>query len=155
MTMGTVVWNHDPLQVEDSEWHIIEDARNIESSDRFVDQSSDFVEERPLHELDIFTLGHYLWSMVHNFMLKLVVHEGLEVDVADLHDDFESDEVHDAMRDGVLQGKHMKIDNFGCESHEHLNQSNDKRNFRAAWNELITLIVSELHKVHSFGDFRI
>lgn len=88
---------------------------------------------------------------MHN-NLQLVVHKRLKVEVADLHDDLEGNEVHDAMLNGVLQGEHVEVDAFCCESHNNLNQSDNKRNFRATFNEHFVLIVSELHEVHSFGN---
>ena len=119
MCVTAMVWNHDPLQVNDSEWHEIEDEWNIEASNDFVDHSGDFVELRSLHELDVYALGFQFWRMVHN-NLQLVVHKGLEVEVADLHDDLEGYEVHDAVLNGVLQGEHVEVDAFCCESHDNL-----------------------------------
>ena len=57
---------------------------------------------------------------MHNY-LELVIHKRLEVKITDLHDDLKSNEVHDAMLNGVLQGEHVKIDHFCCESHYDLN----------------------------------
>jgi hypothetical protein len=54
--------------------------------------------------------------VVHDY-LELVVHERLEVEIADLHDDLKSDEMHDAVLNGVLQGEHVKIDGLCGESH--------------------------------------
>lgn len=53
---------------------------------------------------------------MHNY-LELVIHKRLEVKITDLHDDLKSNEVHDAMLNGVLQGEHVKIDALCCESH--------------------------------------
>ena len=53
---------------------------------------------------------------MHNY-LELVIHKRLEVKITDLHDDLKSNEVHDAMLNGMLQGEHVKIDTLCCESH--------------------------------------
>ena len=71
---------------------------------------------------------------MHNH-LELVVHERLEVQVTDLHDDFKSNEMGDAMFNCVLQWEHMKIDGLCNKSHEDLNKSDDEWDLRAMVHE--------------------
>ena len=76
--MSTMIWNHNPLQVENSEWHKVEHAWDVQASNGFVNHSRDFMEEGSLHEFDVSSFDNQLRRMVHND-LELVVHERLEV----------------------------------------------------------------------------
>ena len=78
--------------------------------------------------------------------------EWLIVHIRDVHNYFQSNEMDDAMWNSVLVGQHVNVYKLTQKPPEHLEEAKDVADFWSWRNELIWLIVGELHYRHSISN---
>ena len=113
--MGTLARDGAPLHQHDSKRNVIEDHTHIECSQNLVKDPSNFMEKGSLGELDVASSVVSDGVVVHHGF-KGVLSQGLEVQVAHLHDDFKGHEMNDTMLNSVLVSKHVDANTFAEES---------------------------------------
>ena len=66
------------------------------------------MEQRSFRKYDIFTLVHSFRSVMH-YLFKFGIRNRLKIHIFHIHDNVESNEMHYAVRDGMLERKHVNI----------------------------------------------
>ena len=107
-----MLWNDsDPLNPHYWEWHEVENASNVESTNDFVNKSSDFVESGPVSKFDVSTSMLSSGWIFHD-LLQMVVLMRFKVKIWNFNDDLESSEVNDTVLDCLLIGEQPNINIF-------------------------------------------
>ena len=98
-----VIFSKVVLDVEGDEWnHVVNDG-HVDVSLELVVHSCKLMEKCSLTPFEILSFVHVLWWMVA-YGLEVVVSEGFEVELRDLHDYVQCDEMNDANFNFDLEG---------------------------------------------------
>jgi len=99
-------------------WCEIEEHRNITSSMPFIDNSASFTYETsvfPERDITGLILDMEMAVVLEDSLFHFIVDQGAHVNVWNLNNNFKSNEVDDAVLDGVLICQHVDIQEFGNE----------------------------------------
>ena len=150
-----LLWIEELVDVKGEEWLEVENDRAVNSSDQSIDQSEDFVHQRPI-------LPHYLRPlaldrevvMCEYSRLELVFDQWVHVPSWQLDDDLETDHLHQNENDVVLVRKHVDVQEFRHKINHKGDESQDLNCEFAALFEKVALVDSVLEHIHGSGNFR-
>ena len=83
-------------------WHEVENARNVQRSQQFVNDSSTFVESRTVTQFNVFAFILDRWSVMKDFVHFLII-KGLQVNLVKFHDNLKSNEMYNAVLNRMLE----------------------------------------------------
>ena len=138
------------LKHDDGERHEVEYGANVDASEQFVQRPGKFVEGWSGSILNVSAMNFKLWRVMHD-LSKFVVLQRFEVNRSKFHDNLKGNKMNDAMLNGMLECKELQIDKFSDDCKCGLTKSDDKRNFRAIFDETFRLIVCILHDYKTFS----
>lgn len=147
MWVPSIICNHK-LNNQNWIWNEIENASHKHSPRNYVQNSGTLVESCSIRKKNFFSLVNMLWRMVHNFF-KLRILERFEVEVLHLHHHVKRNKMQNRMLDRMIKRKHVNVHRLAENSREDLWEAQHIADLWAIFDELVRLLIGELHDSES------